>query len=76
MGCIFFSSSEFEHGEAVAESNGNFYAINHHDGKIYKADGLDGKITEDEATGFPANERPIRLSQSQKQYCLYSSRLF
>jgi F-type H+-transporting ATPase subunit a len=31
-----FSSSEFEHGEAVAESNGNFYAINHHDGKYTK----------------------------------------
>jgi F-type H+-transporting ATPase subunit a len=35
-GIHLFSSSRFNHGEAVAESNGNFYVINHHDGKIYK----------------------------------------
>ncbi len=56
-----FSSSKFEHGEAVAESNGNFYKINHHDGKIYKTDAA-GTITEDEATGFPTNVRPLDLS--------------
>jgi F-type H+-transporting ATPase subunit a len=60
-GLQVFSSSKFEHGEAVAESNGNFYALNHHDGKIYKTDAA-GTITEDEATGFPANERPIDFS--------------
>lgn len=60
-GIHFFSSSKFEHGEAVAESNGNFYAINHHDGKIYKTD-ASGKITEDEKTGFVVNERPIDFS--------------
>jgi F-type H+-transporting ATPase subunit a len=60
-GLQVFSSSKFEHGHAVAESNGNFYALNHHDGKIYKTDAK-GTITEDEATGFPANERPIDFS--------------
>ena len=60
-GIQFFSSSKFEHGEAVAESNGNFYKINHHDGKIYKTD-ASGTITEDEKTGFPENARPLDLS--------------
>ncbi|QKJ61946.1 F0F1 ATP synthase subunit A [Flavobacterium sp. M31R6] len=60
-GFQIFSSSKFEHGEAVAESNGNFYKINHHDGKIYKTDAA-GTITEDEKTGFVTNARPIDLS--------------
>jgi F-type H+-transporting ATPase subunit a len=60
-GLQIFSSSKFEHGEAVAESNGNFYKINHHDGKIYKTDAA-GTITEDEKTGFPTNVRPLDLS--------------
>jgi F-type H+-transporting ATPase subunit a len=60
-GFQIFSSSKFEHGEAVAESNGNFYKINHHDGKIYKTDAA-GTITEDEKTGHPTNVRPLDLS--------------
>jgi F-type H+-transporting ATPase subunit a len=60
-GIHFFSSSKFEHGEAVAESNGNFYKLNHHDGKIYKTDAT-GTITEDEKTGHPTNVRPIDFS--------------
>ena len=60
-GIQFFSSAKFEHGEAVAESNGNFYKINHSDGKIYKTDSA-GTITEDEKTGFPTNVRPIDFS--------------
>jgi F-type H+-transporting ATPase subunit a len=60
-GVHFFSSSKFHHGEAVAESNGNFYAISHHDGKIYKTD-ASGTITEDEKTGFVTNERPLDFS--------------
>jgi F-type H+-transporting ATPase subunit a len=43
-GIHLFSSSRFNHGEAVAESNGNFY-VNHHDGKIYKTD-ASGTLTE------------------------------
>lgn len=60
-GFQIFSSSKFNHGHDVAESNGNFYKINHHDGKIYKTDAA-GTITENEATGFPKNERPLDLS--------------
>jgi len=60
-GFQIFSSSKFEHGEAVAESNGNFYKLNHHDGKIYKTDAA-GTITEDEKTGHPTNVRPLDFS--------------
>ena len=61
-GFHFFSSSVFEHGEEVAESNGMFYKLNHHDGKIYKVDGKEGQIIENEKTGFPTNVRPIDFS--------------
>ena len=60
-GVHVFSSSKFHHGEAVAESNGNFYVINHHDGKIYKTDAA-GTLTEDAETGHPTNVRPIDFS--------------
>ena len=60
-GFQIFSSSKFKHGEAVAESNGNFYKINHHDGKIYKTDAA-GTITEDEESGHPTNVRPLDFS--------------
>lgn len=60
-GLHYFLSSKFEHGEAVAESNGNFYTINHHDGKIYKTDAA-GTITEDPKTGHPTNVRPLDFS--------------
>ena len=45
-GIQFFSSSKFHHGEKVAESNGNFYMIGHHDGMVYKTDaaGNESKI--------------------------------
>lgn len=59
-GIHFFSSSKFHHGESVAESKGNFYAINHHDGKIYKTDAA-GTFTEDEK-GHPTNAKPIDFS--------------
>lgn len=60
-GVQFFSSSKFHHGEAVAESNGNYYVINHHDGKIYKTD-ASGALTLDQKSGHPINERPIDFS--------------
>lgn len=44
-GVQFFMSSKFHHGEAVAESNGNFYKVDH--GKIYKTD-AGGTISYDE----------------------------
>ena len=56
-----FSSLKFHHGESVAESNGNFYVLNHHDGKIYKTDEK-GTIHEDEKIGHPSNVRPIDFS--------------
>ena len=56
-----FSSAKFHHGKEVAESNGKYYVINHHDGKIYRTD-ASGAITENEETGFPTNVRPIDFS--------------
>ncbi|MEC4003492.1 F0F1 ATP synthase subunit A [Flavobacterium sp. SUN052] len=59
-GVQFFMSSKFQHGEAVAESNGNFYKINHLDGKIYKTDAT-GTLTEN-AKGHIENEKPLDFS--------------
>jgi F-type H+-transporting ATPase subunit a len=56
-GAHFFSSSKFNHGEAVAESNGNFYVLHHE--KIYKTDSK-GTLTGDEH--HPTNLQPIDLS--------------
>ena len=56
-GVHFFSSSKFHHGEAVAESNGNFYKLHHE--KIYKTDAA-GTLTEEH--GHPTNAKPIDLS--------------
>jgi F-type H+-transporting ATPase subunit a len=36
-GIQIFSSSKFNHGESVAESNGNYYKLGHNE-KIYKTD--------------------------------------
>ena len=58
-GVQFFSSSKFHHGESVAESNGNYYVVNHHDGKIYKTDAT-GKLNEKH--GHPTNVRPLDFS--------------
>lgn len=59
-GIHVFSSSKFEHGHAVAESNGSYYKINHHDGKIYKTDAA-GTFTEDEK-GHVTNAKPLDFS--------------
>ncbi len=56
-GAHFFSSSKFNHGEAVAESNGNYYKLHHE--KIYKTD-ASGTLTGDEH--HPTNLQPIDLS--------------
>lgn len=58
-GLKVFSSSKFHHEETVAEVDGNFYKVHH--SKIYKVDGLDGKITEDEE-GHALNEKPLDFS--------------
>jgi F-type H+-transporting ATPase subunit a len=56
-GVHIFSSDKFEHGEAVAESNGNFYKLHHE--KIYKTDST-GTLNEEH--GHPTNAQPIDLS--------------
>lgn len=56
-GLQIFSSSKFHHG--VVASNGNFYVLNHHDGKIYKTDAT-GKLNEEH--GHPTNVRPLDFS--------------
>ncbi|RZJ67882.1 MAG: ATP synthase F0 subunit A [Flavobacterium sp.] len=63
-----FSSSKFNHGESVAESNGKFYVINHHDGKIYRTD-AQGTITED-ANGHPTNVHPLDLSITKSVFSI------
>ncbi len=56
-GVHIFSSDKFEHGEAVAESNGNYYKLHHE--KIYKTD-ASGELEGDEH--HPTNAKPIDLS--------------
>lgn len=57
-----FSSAEFHHAaNGVVESNGKYYVLSHHDGKIYRTD-ASGTLTEDEKSGHPTNVHPIDLS--------------
>ncbi|TRX40418.1 F0F1 ATP synthase subunit A [Flavobacterium restrictum] len=58
-GLHVFSSSKFNHGEAIAESDGNYYVLHHE--KIYKT-AADGVLTENETTGHPTNATPLDLS--------------
>ncbi|KAB1157038.1 F0F1 ATP synthase subunit A [Flavobacterium luteum] len=57
-GVQIFSSSKFEHGHEVAESNGNYYKLGH-DEKIYKTD-ASGTLTGDEH--HPTNIKPLDFS--------------
>lgn len=57
-GVKMFSSSRFHHGEAVAEVDGNYYAMHH--GKIYKTDAK-GTMNFDEE-GHATNEKPFDMS--------------
>ncbi len=68
-GLQVFSSSKFHHGEAVAESNGNYYKINHHNGKIYKTD-AEGTFTEDEK-GHVTNAQPIDFSITKNVFMIF-----
>jgi len=56
-GLQVFSSSKFNHGESVAESNGNFYRLHHE--KIYKTD-AEGTLAEEH--GHPTNITPLDFS--------------
>lgn len=64
-GVHVFSSSKFHHGEAVAESNGNYYKLHHE--KIYKTDAA-GTLTEEH--GHPTNAKPIDLSITKGVFTL------
>lgn len=57
-GLQVFSSSKFNHGETVAENNGNFYKLYH--GKIYKTDAA-GTINYDDHH-HATNYKPLDLS--------------
>jgi F-type H+-transporting ATPase subunit a len=57
-GLQVFSSSKFNHGETVAEVNGNYYKLYH--GKIYKTD-AEGTITYNEEHK-PTNVKPLDFS--------------
>ena len=57
-GLHVFSSSKFDHGHEVAESDGNFYMLNH--GKIYKTDAA-GNLEFDEE-GHALNKKPLDFS--------------
>ena len=56
-GLHIFSSAKFDHGNAVAESNGNYYKLHHE--KIYKTDAA-GTITGD--PHHPDNKKPLDFS--------------
>ena len=61
-GLHVFSSSEFHHAKnGAVPSNGKFYVLSHHDGKIYRTD-ASGTLIENEKTGHPSNIHPIDLS--------------
>jgi len=58
-GLKVFSSSKFHHGETVAEVGGDYYKVHH--SKIYKVDGLEGKIHEDDHH-HATNQKPLDFS--------------
>tara|TARA_R110000868_G_scaffold363476_2_gene625779 strand:- start:3118 stop:4212 length:1095 start_codon:yes stop_codon:yes gene_type:complete len=58
-GLKVFSSSKFHHGETVAEVGGDYYKLHH--SKIYKVDGPNGEILEDEHN-HAINEKPLDFS--------------
>jgi F-type H+-transporting ATPase subunit a len=58
-GLKVFMSSKFHHEEEVAEVDGNYYKVHH--SKIYKVDGPNGEIIEDES-GHAINEKPLDFS--------------
>lgn len=58
-GLQFFSSSKFNHGESVAENNGNFYRLHHE--KIYKVNSSTDELTLNEHH-HPTNSKPLDFS--------------
>lgn len=65
-GLHVFMSSKFEHGESVAESNGNYYKLYH--GKIYKTD-AEGTINYD-SEHHPTNDKPLDFSITKNVFMI------
>ena len=66
-GLKVFSSSKFHHGETVAEVDGNYYKVHH--SKIYKVDGPNGKIIEDESH-HATNKKPLDFSLTKNVFMI------
>ncbi|MCF7559629.1 F0F1 ATP synthase subunit A [Sabulilitoribacter multivorans] len=58
-GLKVFSSSKFHHGKTIAEVGGDYYKLHH--SKIYKVDGPNGEIIEDE-NHHAINDKPLDFS--------------
>lgn len=65
-GLHVFMSSKFHHGESVAESNGNHYALYHN--KIYRTDAV-GTIEYDKHH-HPTNVKPLDLSITKNVFSI------
>jgi len=71
-GLHVFSSSNFHHGEDVAESNGKYYSLYH--GKIYRTD-AEGTINYDE-DHKPTNIKPLDFSITKNVFTILIFSIF
>ncbi|MBL4707873.1 MAG: F0F1 ATP synthase subunit A [Flavobacteriales bacterium] len=71
-GFHIFSSSNFHHGETVAESNGKFYKVYHN--KIYRTD-AEGTITLDDHH-HPTQVKPLDLSITKNVFTILIFSIF
>tara|TARA_B110000503_G_scaffold78461_1_gene120562 strand:+ start:708 stop:1910 length:1203 start_codon:yes stop_codon:yes gene_type:complete len=67
-GLQIFLSSKFHHGEAVAESNGNFYRLHHN--KIYKVANANAEVAED-VHHHAINEMPLDFSITKNVFMIF-----
>ncbi|HFS68065.1 MAG TPA: ATP synthase F0 subunit A [Flavobacteriia bacterium] len=67
-GLHVFSSSKFDENNGVVESNGQYYAISHNNGHIYKTDST-GHIDHDEK-GLETNDKPLDLSITKNVFII------
>jgi F-type H+-transporting ATPase subunit a len=67
-GLHVFSSSKFKENNGVVESKGQYYAISHNNGHIYKTDSS-GKINYDEK-GLETNKKPLDLSITKNVFTI------
>lgn len=71
-GLQFFSASRFEHGDKLAEVNGQHYKLHH--SKIYKTN-AQGDLSYDE-NGFPTNAHPLDLSITKNVFMMLVVSIF